>query len=51
LTYLEAGGTGYTGPNDARFAAFIKNVTPPSNPNNPNFREGQPGGCRRFMFC
>jgi hypothetical protein len=55
LTYLEAGGTGYTGPNDARFAAFIKNVTfklfPPSNPNNPNFRDGQPGGCRRFMFC
>jgi len=43
LTYLEAGGSSYTGPNDPRFEAFIKNVTftlfPPKNPTNPNFRE------------
>jgi hypothetical protein len=53
LTYLEAGGTGYTGPNDPRFAEFIKNVTfklfPPNNPNNPNFRSGQPDHCHRHM--
>ena len=54
LTYLEAGGTGYTGPNDPRFAEFIKNVTfqlfPPNNPNNPNFRNGQ-SGCHRHQSC
>ena len=53
LTYLEAGGTGYTGPNDPRFAEFIKNVTfklfPPNNPNNPNFRSGQSDHCHRHM--
>jgi hypothetical protein len=53
LTYLEAGGTGYTGPNDPRFAEFIKNVTfrlfPPNNPNNPNFRNGQADHCHRHM--
>ena len=53
LTYLEAGGTGYTGPNDPRFAEFIKNVTfklfPPNNPNNPNFRNGQSDHCHRHM--
>ena len=52
LTYLEAGGSGYTGAKDPRFAAFIKNVTsnlfPPNNPNNPNFRNGQ-DQCRRHM--
>ena len=55
LTYLEATGTGYTGPDDPRFIAFIRNVTynlfPPINPNNPNNRNGQPGGCHRFMDC
>jgi hypothetical protein len=53
LTYLEAGGSGYSGPNDPRFTAFIKNVTfnlfPPNNPNNPNFRNGQSDHCRRHM--
>jgi hypothetical protein len=55
LTYLEASGSGYAGPDDPRFAAFIKNVTynlfPPINPNNPNNRNGQAGGCHRFMDC
>jgi hypothetical protein len=53
LTYLEAGGSGYSGPNDPRFTAFIKNVTfnlfPPNNPNNPNFRNGQNDHCHRHM--
>ena len=51
LTYLEAGGSGYSGANDPRFTAFIKNVTfnlfPPNNSNNPNFRNGQSDRCRR----
>jgi hypothetical protein len=55
LTHLEASGSGYTGPSDPRFVELIRNVTfnlfPPTNPNNPNFRNGQPGGCLRFMFC
>ena len=53
MTYLEAGGSGYTGPDDPRFTAFIKNVTfnlfPPNNPNNPNFRNGQSNQCHRHM--
>ncbi len=53
LTYLEAGGSGYAGPTDPRFARFIQNVTsslfPPNNPNNSNFRRGQ-DRCRR-NFC
>jgi hypothetical protein len=44
LTYLEAGGSGYRGPDDPRFVAFIKDVTyalfPPKNPTSPNFRDG-----------
>jgi hypothetical protein len=54
LTYLEASGSGYTGPSDPRFAAFIKNVTfnlfPPTNPNNPNRRDGQ-DHCHRHNSC
>ena len=52
VTYLEASGSGYTGPNDPRFAEFIKNVTfglfPPKNPTNPNFRDGQSGHRHRI---
>jgi len=36
LTYLDAGGSGYSGPNDPRFVQLIKQVTmtlfPPQNP-------------------
>jgi len=52
VTYLEASGSGYTGPNDPRFTEFIKNVTfglfPPKNPTNPNFRDGQSGHRHRI---
>jgi hypothetical protein len=55
LTYLEAGGSGYTDPDDPRFVQFIQNVTfklfPPTNPNNPNFRSGHPDHCRRHLSC
>ena len=55
LTYLEASGSSFTGPNDPRFVAFMRNVTfnlfAPINPNNPNNRNGQPGNCHRFMSC
>jgi hypothetical protein len=55
LTYLEASGSGYAGPSDPRFAEFIRNVTfklfPPNNPNNPNFRSGQPDHCHRHLSC
>ena len=55
LTYLEGGGKGYTGPDDPRFIAFMKNVTfrlfPPNNPNNPLMRDGQSGGCHRHLTC
>ena len=55
LTYLEGGGRGYTGPDDPRFIAFMKNVTsqlfPPNNPNNPLMRDGQSGGCHRHLTC
>ena len=54
LTYLEGGGSSYTGPNDPRFEAFIKNVTftlfPPKNPNNPNFRDGHEQRSPNHMF-
>ncbi|HZT19513.1 MAG TPA: hypothetical protein VFA23_08930 [Dongiaceae bacterium] len=55
LTYLEAGGSGYTGPGDPRFVQFIRYVTSslfsPSNPNNSNFRRGQSDHCHRQMTC
>jgi hypothetical protein len=55
LTYLEAGGSGYTDPDDPRFVQFIQNVTfklfPPINPNNPNFRSGHADHCRRHLSC
>ena len=54
LTYLQASGSGYTGPEDPRFVEFMKNVTfqlfPPINPNNPNNRGGQ-SDCHRHFDC
>ena len=51
LSYLEAGGSGYTGPNDPRFVAFMQEVTfnlfPPQNS---TLRRGQPGNCQ-WAFC
>ena len=47
LSYLEGGGSGYTGPNDPRFVEFMQEVTfnlfPP---NNSTLRRGQPGNCQ-----
>jgi hypothetical protein len=47
LSYLEGGGSGYTGPDDPRFVEFIQEVTfnlfPP---NNSTLRRGQPGNCQ-----
>ena len=46
LSYLEAGGSGFTGPTDPRFVAFMQQVTfnlfPPQNS---TLRKGQPGNC------
>jgi hypothetical protein len=46
LSYLEAGGSGYSGADDPRFAQFIKLVTfnlfPPQNS---GLQRGQPGNC------
>jgi len=46
LSYLEAGGSGFTGPRDPRFVAFMQQVTfnlfPPQNS---TLRKGQPGNC------
>jgi hypothetical protein len=54
LTYLEGGGSDYTGADDPRFAAFIRNVTfnlfPPNNPNNPNHRDGHEQRFPNRMF-
>ena len=51
LSYLEAGGSGYSGPNDPRFVAFMREVTfnlfPPQNS---TLRRGQPGNCQ-WAFC
>ena len=47
LSYLEGGGSGYSGPNDPRFIEFMHEVTfnlfPP---NNSTLRRGQPGNCQ-----
>ena len=47
LSYLEGGGSGYSGPTDPRFVAFMQEVTfnlfPPSNS---TLRRGQPGNCQ-----
>ena len=49
LSYLEAGGSGFTGPTDPRFVAFMQQVTfnlfPPENS---TLRRGQPDSCRWF---
>jgi hypothetical protein len=47
LSYLEGGGSGYSGPMDPRFVEFMHEVTfnlfPP---NNSTLRRGQPGNCQ-----
>jgi hypothetical protein len=47
LSYLEAGGSGFSGPRDPRFVAFMQQVTfnlfPPQNS---TLRRGQPGNCQ-----
>ena len=51
LTYLDAGGSGYSGPDDPRFVQFIRQVTtrlfPPQNP---ELRRGQEQHCK-FNTC
>jgi hypothetical protein len=47
LSYLEGGGSGYSGPEDPRFVEFMRQVT--TNlfpPNNSTLRRGQPGNCQ-----
>ncbi len=52
LSYLEAGGSGYKGPDDPRFVGFIQYVTSTLfPPQNSTLRRGQPGNCFQSPNC